>query len=132
MEEITKRLEAMVLPIAAAVGNQSQDRVIATAPPMPNRDFTCYFCGGKGHTQPRCRVLEDMVANGQVHLNGMNRVCLGPVGSGNPPVSFPMDGTIGADHVRRLLSTSVRSPVRMRTAGVGTVRLARNEPMDSC
>jgi hypothetical protein len=57
----------------------------------------------------------------------MNRVCLGPVGSRNPPVSFPIDGTIGADHVRRLLST--RSPVRMRTTGVGTIRLARNKPM---
>jgi hypothetical protein len=56
-------------------------------------------------------------------------VCLGPVGSGNPPVSFPIDGTIGADYVRRLLSTSVRSPVRIRTAGVGIIRLARNEPM---
>jgi hypothetical protein len=59
----------------------------------------------------------------------MNRVCLGPVESGNPPVLFPIDGTIGVDYVRRLLSTSVRSLVRTRTAGIRIICLARNEPI---
>jgi hypothetical protein len=56
-------------------------------------------------------------------------VCLGPVGSGNPPVLFPINGTIGADYVRRLLSTSIRSLIRIRTTGIRIIRLVRNEPM---
>jgi hypothetical protein len=76
-------MEAMMLPIAAALGNQGQNRVVAAAPPVPDRsrvqvlasdaecgmrDLTCYFCRKKGHIQPRCRVLDGVVANGHVHL----------------------------------------------------------------
>jgi hypothetical protein len=56
-------------------------------------------------------------------------VCLGPIGSRNPPILFLIDGTIGADYVRRLLSTSIKSLVRTRTAGVEIIRLAWNKPM---
>jgi hypothetical protein len=59
----------------------------------------------------------------------MNRICLGPIRSENPPILFPIDGTIGANYVRRLLSTSIRSLVRIRTIGVEIIRLARNKPM---
>jgi hypothetical protein len=45
------------------------------------------------------------------------------------PLFYFIDGTIGADYVRKLLSTNIRSLVKTRTAGIGIIYLARNKPI---
>jgi hypothetical protein len=52
-------------------------------------------------------------------------VYLGSIGSRNPSILFPINGTISVDYVRRLLST--RSLIKIRTAGVRIIRLIRNK-----
>jgi hypothetical protein len=67
-----------------------------------------------------------------MYLNALNRLCLGPIGSRNPSISFSWDDTNSVDHVRNLISaTKTRSTEEFNTTGIRTIRFGGLGPISN-
>jgi hypothetical protein len=93
---VTKSLSALILSLTAAVTRmEAAATMMTSARPMDKPDsgldpaldrrqgqsfrpFTCFFCDEPGHVKPKCPHFNRLLRENSIHVNGENKICLGP------------------------------------------------------
>jgi hypothetical protein len=107
VELLTKSLEALTLPITAAVTRMEAAAATMSSmgqgpanrpgggldPALERRQpqhfgvpFSCYFCGETGHIKSRCSHFGNLLSSGKIHVNSQGGICLGPPKEGAVPI----------------------------------------------
>jgi hypothetical protein len=92
----------------------------------PSEGVTCYFCGDRGHTQPRCVVVDRLLGEGVIHYDSDRRMCFGPQDQGGERIRFEK----GVPTVEIIKGRAPESILPVIDAAIGkpsvkNVRLAR-------
>lgn len=116
------QVTVQTLPQGTAHAHQGPAPVPGYNRPQPGPN-ECLFCHGM-HRQWVCPELAALIANGEVHMNGSNRICYGPNGSGDEEMKLPLNGAkTKGEAVRLCLQWRAQDRARNPVVTVAAVRL---------